>query len=121
MRKELHIQTRSEGEVTVIEVRGPVENATIDAFEEGMAAAVKATSRAVVDLSGMDRITSQGLGLLIKHTEEMGGPDHFILAGIQPRVKDVFQALGLDQFFVIMESVDRALRFLEDQPAPSAP
>jgi anti-anti-sigma factor len=121
MRKDLHIGTRREGDATVIEVRGPVENATIDAFEVGLAAAVKSASRAVVDLSGMDMITSQGLGLLIKHTEAIGGPDRFLLAGIQPRVKDVFQALGLDQFFVIVESVDRALRLLEDLPAPSAP
>ncbi|MCU0722330.1 MAG: STAS domain-containing protein [Planctomycetes bacterium] len=120
MRKDLSIRTRPEGGVTVVEVNGPVENATIEAFEEGLAAAVKSATTVVVDLSGMEMITSQGLGLLIKHTELIGGPDRFLIAGVQPRVRDIFQALGLDQFFVIAKSVDQAIALLAARAASEA-
>lgn len=120
VRKDLSIRTRPEGGVTVVEVNGPVENATIEAFEEGLAAAVKSATTVVVDLSGMEMITSQGLGLLIKHTELIGGPDRFLIAGVQPRVRDIFQALGLDQFFVIAKSVDQAIALLAARAASEA-
>lgn len=117
MRRDLKIQTRQAGGATVVEVGGSVENATIDAFETGLESAVRSSPRVVVDLSNVEMMTSQGLGLLIKHAERIGGPERFLLSGLQPRVRDIFQALGLDQFFVIVDSVDRALRMLSDRPS----
>ena len=117
MKRDLSVRSRPRDGVTVVEFNGPVENATFDVFDEGLSSAVKSSPAVVVDLSGVDLITSQGLGLLIKNAEAIGGPDRFVLAALQPRVRDVFQALGLDQFFVITDTVDRALRLLSDLPA----
>jgi anti-anti-sigma factor len=121
MRRDLEIRSRPEGGATVVEVHGAVENASIEAFDEGLTSAIQSSSRVVVDLSGVDMMTSQGLGLLIKHTEAIGGPEHLLLAGMQPRVRDIFQALGLDQFFVIVDSVAGALsRLSEGSPSEKA-
>jgi anti-sigma B factor antagonist len=66
--------------------------------------------RLVVDLSAVSYIDSSGLAVLIEgmqKVEEYGGK--FLLAGLQEKVRPIFEMARLDQVFIIFPHVDAAL------------
>ena len=66
--------------------------------------------RLVVDLSAVDYIDSSGLAVLIEgmqNVEAYGGK--FVLAGLQDKVRPIFEMARLDQVFIIFPHVDAAL------------
>ena len=66
--------------------------------------------RLVVDLSAVSYIDSSGLAVLIEgmqNVEAYGGK--FILAGLQEKVRPIFEMARLDQVFIIFPHVDAAL------------
>jgi anti-sigma B factor antagonist len=67
-------------------------------------------SRLVVDLSKVTYIDSSGLAVLIEgmqNVEAYGGK--FVLAGLQDKVRPIFEISRLDQVFIIFPHVDAAL------------
>ena len=66
--------------------------------------------RLVVDLSAVSYIDSSGLAVLIEgmqNVEAYGGK--FLLAGLQEKVRPIFEMARLDQVFIIFPHVDAAL------------
>lgn len=65
--------------------------------------------RVIVDLSAVTYVDSSGVGTLVefKRRLERGG-GRVILAGLQPRVRSVFEITKLDQFFTIVANLDEA-------------
>jgi anti-sigma B factor antagonist len=66
--------------------------------------------RVVVDLSAVSYIDSSGLAVLIEgmqNVEAYGG--RFVLAGLQEKVRPIFEMARLDQVFIIFPHVDAAL------------
>jgi anti-sigma B factor antagonist len=66
--------------------------------------------RLVVDLSAVSYIDSSGLAVLIEgmqNVEAYGG--RFLLAGLQEKVRPIFEMARLDQVFMIFPHVDAAL------------
>jgi anti-sigma B factor antagonist len=66
--------------------------------------------RLVVDLSAVSYIDSSGLAVLIEgmqNVEAYGGK--FVLAGLQEKVRPIFEMARLDQVFIIFPHVDAAL------------
>jgi anti-sigma B factor antagonist len=66
--------------------------------------------RLVVDLSAVSYIDSSGLAVLIEgmqNVEAYGGK--LVLAGLQEKVRPIFEMARLDQVFIIFPHVDAAL------------
>lgn len=66
--------------------------------------------RVVVDLSKVTYIDSSGLAVLIEamqNVEDYGGK--FAIAGLQDKVRPIFEVARLDQVFTIFPHVDAAL------------
>lgn len=64
----------------------------------------------VLDLGGIRYINSAGLGCLVNLSDELalrGG--RLCMANLQPKVKIVFDLMGVAQFFRLFKSVDTAL------------
>jgi len=79
-----------------------LERAINDIFEEG-------TYKLVVDLSGLDYISSAGAGVFIGAigtAQENDG--NIILIKPSPNVKEVFDLLGLSQIFTFKDNRDDA-------------
>jgi len=65
--------------------------------------------RLIVDLSGVGYIDSSGVGTMIeakRRLERTGG--RIVLAGLQARVRSVFEIARLDRYFKIAPSVEEA-------------
>lgn len=68
----------------------------------------------ILDLSTLNFISSSGLGVivsLVPHVESRKGK--LILAGIQPKIKAVFDALGLSKMFTFAPDVMAARKLIE--------
>lgn len=67
--------------------------------------------RLIIDLSDVAYMDSSGVGTIVfvkREVERSGGT--LVLAGLQPRVRSVFEITHLVQFFTIAENVDEATR-----------
>ncbi len=65
--------------------------------------------RVIVDLTRVTYIDSSGLALLInamRDVEEYGGV--FMLAGLSPQVRPIFETARLENFFTIFPTVEAA-------------
>lgn len=72
------------------------------------------TRRMIVDLSGVIRLDSSGLGLLVKIAKAFRGRNgRLCLAGISGSVAEVLELTRLDGFFRVFCSVDEAVESLQ--------
>jgi anti-anti-sigma factor len=117
MTGDLKIEQDRKGEVKILRLHGEVNHHNAQYLDDSLEEHVEENERVVLDLRDLSLITSPGLGLLIKHTERLRDPDKIVLAGLQPRVQEVFRALGLDQFFQIFETEAEAFDFIAAHPA----
>ena len=94
--------------VVVLYINGYLDAHTFEQLEEAVATLFAGgRNKIVVNLSGVDYISSAGAGVFIwalSEAQEAGG--NMVLLQPQPSVLEVFKLLGLDQVFNIAE--DRA-------------
>ncbi len=109
------LKEKLQGSVVVLTVRGfldahtfeELEKTINDIFEEG-------TYRLVVDLSGLDYISSAGAGVFIGAigtAQENDG--NIILMKPSPNVKEVFDLLGLSQIFTFKDTREDAVKAMQ--------
>jgi len=96
--------------VHLLEVRGEVDLSTspelrmnlVKWFEEG-------DKKVIVDLSGVEYIDSSGIATLVEGLQwSHKSRGRFLLAGLRPVVKDIFEMTGLLKVFEIYETKDEA-------------
>lgn len=85
-----------------------LDNALKEAVENG-------EKKIVVDLSGLDYISSAGLGVFISHLDEFDGQKiRLTIFGINETVKQVFDILGLEKLLTIVENKEAAISSLNE-------
>jgi anti-sigma B factor antagonist len=108
---ELKIRTASAGAGgPTIQLTGEVDLRTSPALRSRLLAVLETEpARVVIDLSKVGHMDSSGVGTLVEAKrllERQGG--RLVLAGLQPRVRSVFEITQLDTFFLIVDTVDEA-------------
>lgn len=107
----MEIQTSTSGAATVVAVTGKLDTVTAPAFESWIRELIGGGSvRLVLDLSGIDYISSAGLrGLLVmsKLLKEKQGKA--CLVGVKGTVRSVFEMSGFLTFFRVEETVGAAV------------
>ncbi|MGH3329072.1 MAG: STAS domain-containing protein [Streptomycetales bacterium] len=101
---------RKAGPWTIAEVGGEIDLATAPEFRRLLLGCLDDTSSLVVDLSKTEYLDSTGLGVLIgvlRQTKALGG--QLRLAGLQRRVRQVFQITHLNELFAIYDTAEDAL------------
>lgn len=106
---------KTQNGITVLAVRGFLDAHTFEELEKTINDLFDAGShRLVVDLSGLDYISSAGAGVFIGAigtAQENDG--NIILINPSPNVKEVFDLLGLSQIFTFKSSREEALQVLQ--------
>lgn len=110
----------------VVVVRGSIDAKTVIQFQRKLNSVIEeGINRIVVDMEEVKYVNSTGLGYLINLADtvsaEQGG---VVFSNIQPKVKVVFDMLGLNAFFRIYNGRDQAIRALTGAavaaPGPTA-
>jgi anti-anti-sigma factor len=109
----MEIDVQMEGKVLVASVRGKVDTVSAPAFEKGLSSALnREENHVVLDLSGLEYISSAGLRVILSAAKTLKAKGGEIrLAATQGSVKKVFQISG---FFSLFKSFDTQDAALED-------
>jgi len=104
------INKRQLGNIALIGVTGFLDAHTFEELEEAIAQLFShGQYKIIVDLSGVDYISSAGAGVFIgalSESQENGG--NIVLMNPTANVREVFDLLGLSQIFSIVGDVGKA-------------
>ncbi len=105
--------------IAVVSIKGSIDPRNLESLSQTLAAARGRGFRTLVlDLGEIRYINSAGLSYLVSLSDilaDRGGGLH--LANPQPKVKVVFDLMGITQFFKLHRTVDTALRLAITQDA----
>lgn len=106
------VRTETQDSSRIVRISGEVDLKTSPQLRDELLAVVVAgeQQRIVVDLSDVRYMDSSGVGTIVeaKRRADKHG-NRIILAGLQARVRSVFEITQLDKFFTITASVEEAL------------
>lgn len=108
---DLTLNTRTQGEHTVLEVAGEVDVYTAPGLRDRVSDLLDGGQhQLVIDLGGVEFLDSTGLGVLVaglNRAREVGGSLSLVCP--QERVLKLFRITGLDEVFTVHGTVDEAL------------
>ena len=102
-------ELQHEGFVSLIPVGDLDANSSIAMDEKIQAQIDQQKFNIHIDCSGLEYISSAGLGVFISHMDELneaGGK--FVFSGMSDNVRKVFQLLGLEQLMTIVDTPSQA-------------
>ncbi len=107
----LAFMTKVEAGVTVLGIGGVIDTGVAPQFEAEMKKAVAGGGKFVGDCSGLEHITSAGIGVLIamKNAIQSSGGT-FVMAGVSEKIMKVFSMLNLDKLVRIYGTVGEAVK-----------
>ncbi len=108
---DIVLATRSEGDWTIIDVKGEVDVYTAPKLRETFVDLVeKGIHQIVVDLEGVEFLDSTGLGVLVGGLKRVKSHDGTLaLVCTKPKILKVFSITGLAKVFPIHETVQEAV------------
>ena len=104
------------GEIPVFSLRGRLDSVTSPLLEERLKPLLESPSASrhlVFEGESLSYVSSAGLRVfLMAHRELTAGGGGLAFAGLSQHARDLFQLAGLQDLFVIEDSVDKAARRL---------
>jgi len=103
------IKTTKENDICRIVVVGEVDASSSIQLDNAIKAAFETEKKIMVDLSGLEYISSAGLGVFVSHLEDIQSGINLVLFGLSESVLQVFELLGLPQLIQITPTEEEAL------------
>lgn len=98
-------------EFVLLQVSGDVDASSSIHLDNAIEKAIAAEKNILVDLTKLNYISSAGLGVFISYLDELKSTSrNFVLFGLNEKVKQVFNILGLDNLITIAENFEDALK-----------
>ena len=98
----MDIHEETVGDATILVPLSRVDSATAKAFEARVIAAVGAGSaRIVIDFAQLDYISSAGLRVVLVGAKMTRAPRKFVLCGMKPHIREVFDVSGFSKILAI--------------------
>jgi anti-sigma B factor antagonist len=97
-------------DISEVRVDGVIDTTTAGELEEVIDSLLKrGRCRIVVDLAGVDYISSAGWGIFISHIRDVRARDGDIkLANMVPNVYEIYELLEFDKVLKVFPSIDEA-------------
>jgi anti-sigma B factor antagonist len=108
MAAEVKIESR-EG-ISLVDVDGTIDGASAPVVQERVLPLLTAGSKVVLDMQGVDFMSSAGLRLMLqffRQTTAAGGK--LVLLGLSEDIRDTMSLTGFLDFFTTAENMDAAL------------
>ena len=116
MNKMVQIDTIKEGSITTLIINGDVDASSSIQLDESIRAAVEScTGKLLVDCSHLNYISSAGLGVFMSYIEDLKAKEiKMVIFGLNEKVHNVFEILGLDQLLDVVVNKKEALKLLDE-------
>ena len=112
----VHIDTIRENEITSLIINGDVDASSSIQLDESLGAVVNSgDSKILIDCSALNYISSAGLGVFMSYIEDLDNKNiKLAIFGLNEKVRNVFDILGLDQLLTIVSTKDNALEIINE-------
>ena len=113
----INITKESERDIYIIKVEGDVDASSSIHLDKAISDAIeKGQKNIVIDCTGLQYISSAGLGVFMSHIQDFeDSGSKFVLFGLSKKVANVFEILGLDQLLTIVDTKDQAKSIIDDE------
>jgi len=108
----VEINTTKENDIYKIVVVGEVDASSSIQLDNAIKSAFETEKKIMVDLSGLEYISSAGLGVFVSHLEDIRSGINLVLYGLSESVLQVFDLLGLPQLIDITSTEEEAINKL---------
>lgn len=107
----VQIDTTKENDITTLIINGDVDASSSIQLDESLGAIVSnGEPKILVDCAGLNYISSAGLGVFMSYIEDINAKNiKMALFGLNDKVMNVFDILGLDQLLTIVKTKKEAL------------
>ena len=110
----IEIKNTEEEGLQLIQVIGEVDASSSIHLDNTMREAIDKSTDIIVDLKELQYISSAGLGVFMSYLQELEtNQQKFILFGLNEKVLEVFQILGLGQLLIIIDYLAEARQQLD--------
>jgi anti-sigma B factor antagonist len=108
---KFEIRKRSKSEITILDIYGELDAHTAPTLENELKQLIeKNFVHIVVNGSGLEYISSAGLGVFMAYIEDIRSQDGDIkIASLKPKVFNVFDLLGFPTLYDIVENEEDAV------------
>jgi anti-sigma B factor antagonist/stage II sporulation protein AA (anti-sigma F factor antagonist) len=109
----MQIEELKQAGIPVLAPAGRLDTNTAPAFEAALLGVLESSHRLIVDLAGVDYVSSAGLRVVLmgaKRARQAGGG--LVLCGLDPNIREVFTVSGFLKILVTAESREQALGLL---------
>ncbi len=111
------IETQIDNQVALLLINGEIDASSSIQLDESLAAQLGNDMRLImINCTGLDYISSAGLGVFMSYIEEFkGSGQQFVLFALSEKIRNVFDMLGLDQLMNIVPTKEEAIKFLDEE------
>lgn len=112
----VHIDTTQEELITVLAINGDVDASSSIQLDESLNAAITDNKgKILVDGTHLNYISSAGLGVFMSYIEDLKTKNiNMVIFGLNEKVHNVFEILGLDQLLQIVTTKNEAIDLLNE-------
>lgn len=112
----VHIDTTKENDITSLIVNGDVDASSSIQLDESLGAVVNSGElKILIDCTALNYISSAGLGVFMSYIEDINTKNiKLAIFGLNEKVRNVFDILGLDQLITIVDSKVDALAIVNE-------
>jgi anti-sigma B factor antagonist len=94
--------------LTVLSISGSIDSQTAPALQQQILAEVKDLDRVVVEMKGVDYMSSAGLRMLLMlYRQVTARHGRVTLVGVSEEIRDVMSHTGFLKFFEVADSLDQ--------------
>jgi len=109
----MEINVKSIGQVTVVGISGDIDSNTAPQAQEQVLPLVQPGSKILLDMSGVEYMSSAGLRILLSMYRQISrGDGGIVLVGLGEEIKDTMSVTGFLNFFTTCDTVDEGLQAL---------
>ena len=107
----VQIDTIKENDFTILNINGEVDASSSIQLDESLGAIVSnGDPKILIDCGGLNYISSAGLGVFMSYIEDVKTKNiKMALFGLNDKVMNVFEILGLDQLLTIVNTKKEAV------------
>ena len=109
----MEITVKSSGQVMVVEMAGDIDSNTAPQAEEQILPLVQPAAKILLDMSGVEYMSSAGLRMLLSTYRQVSRQNGgIVLVELAEEIKDTMSVTGFLNFFMIRDTVDEGLKAL---------
>jgi len=106
-------QMTKAGDVVVLKVSGEMDAHTAPQLDKALKEAASQGTRLILDVAQMSYIATAALGVLMaNHNALKSRGGKIVIAGMQEKIKKVFDTMGFSKVFPLAASVEEARKLL---------